>query len=351
MDFQDRCNRCNRCNDELSQNSRPIFCKHCKTVHCEKCWIVDEKYHFCPWCFHIPLGNKRIVYYPKQCGICLGKILNDSNIVMQCGHGTHTNCQWNIPCSSYLNSGKQKERRCGICKKVSNEGICTIRNVYTTDKVENKINTYDLFPLYKYLLKQKIFPMEKVASLIMEYRKFMRAKVVHQDWNATILSPASLVDTVWHTHLLISQDYIPFCKHITYPHDQYIHHNPFGEFEDDEKKKRYTTTVNWLFGIYRDSMNLKVWCSPQQWNKYIVSSENSYQIYVTGTNGKFHSFNVISTTPVWILKVQLQHRTGICLSDIRLIYAGKSLDNVKTLGDYRITKNTTLDLVLRIRGC
>ena len=60
--FKQRLDKCEKCKKSISDNNRPIICEKCTTVHCEKCWIKDEQYHFCPWCFQIPLNNKQIVY-------------------------------------------------------------------------------------------------------------------------------------------------------------------------------------------------------------------------------------------------------------------------------------------------
>lgn len=235
----------------------------------------------------------------------------------------------------------------------------TLPEWFTTMSPENIAKAKDHYAILKLFdLSRLEKPARTNCRGVDDYKKYLAIRAALPGMG-TDLSPTDDMDAVWHAHILDTVSYQRCCGALLGA-GNLVHHNPYtGDDVALRQARREMLKKVWA-QVFDKGPALGWGVEPTACETYERrltgrkrrrTTPHHYQIFVKLLTGRTATLQVDHQTEVEDVKLMLYDRNEAPLPQMRLIFGGTQLEDGKTMRDYKIYKESTLHMVLRMAGC
>ncbi|KAH8060116.1 small ubiquitin-related modifier protein [Aureococcus anophagefferens] len=194
----------------------------------------------------------------------------------------------------------------------------------------------------------------KAKKVLFAYKQFLVLKAEGDDFDATKLSPPSLVDEMWHLHLLDTRRYQPQCLRAF---GRVMHHDPDGGVDAAARAARIGSTHVALTNRFGTTFDKRIW----RWTVPLATTKtpardppattkSRLKIGVKSLDGKKKFFMIKNTTPLYKV-FDSYSQFGFANDLSKYIFRGRRLRGEETPEEIGMEDGDDLHVVHALRGC
>ncbi len=192
-----------------------------------------------------------------------------------------------------------------------------------------------------------------------DYKRWLALRAASPDcWH--LLSPSDNMDALWHAHILDTRAYKQ-CNDLLFGEGQeFMHHDPYSGKDVATRTKRRDLTKR-VWNLVYEGVGPKEGWGPEpsedggaaraSKRKRRRVSDDAYELFIKTLLGRTRTVKVDDKTSILDLKCMLYDMGEAPPDQLRLIFAGKQLEDDKDVGHYKIQPQSTLHMLLRLAGC